>query len=411
MRIVFHLSTNCNLRCTYCYQHDKASSVMPFEYAKRLLDDLFLYKVEQKGCIFSKTVMRPDILLEPIVLNFFGGECTLYLDLIQQIIQYFEELCDKYNQKEWKDTYEIWVETNGTTFLQPDVYEFYKKYKDRLDVPITIDGCKECHDKCRLTVNGEGSYDIVEEGVKAHFELFGHQPNSKLTFCKDNIHYMKEIVQNLVSLGYTYIRGSWDGTDVNMSSEQSLEYYQCLKEAIDYVIDNKINFWLWILGYAREEVLGPLHTASCGSDGSQIAINWDGDIYFCQQLSESFIGDKDKELRLGNINTGITNLEGLLSFYNNLGNNILDYECFNCPLANLCEPCPAVNLKIYNQTNHLALNCGAGIATARALIYFAKRAQETDYPYFQREVKLIQDYFKDGLPDRKYKIEILHPEE
>ena len=41
MRIVFQLSTQCNLRCSYCYQHKKDSNIMTFEQAKALLDDLF----------------------------------------------------------------------------------------------------------------------------------------------------------------------------------------------------------------------------------------------------------------------------------------------------------------------------------------------------------------------------------
>ena len=129
---------------------------MTFGQAKILLDDLFVWKCINKedSKIFRYTIVEENFTLAPITLDFFGGECTLHIELIKQICQYFEDLCDKYNEVELKNTYTICVQTNGTTFFNPEVNEFYHKYASRLSLPISIDGCKECHNTCRKYING-----------------------------------------------------------------------------------------------------------------------------------------------------------------------------------------------------------------------------------------------------------------
>ena len=41
-----------------------------------------------------------------------------------------------------------------------------KKYDNLLSIGITVDGCKECHDACRVFHNGEGSYDKAFAAAK-----------------------------------------------------------------------------------------------------------------------------------------------------------------------------------------------------------------------------------------------------
>ena len=38
--ITFQVTDSCNLACTYCYQINKSTRVMKFEYAKKLIDML-----------------------------------------------------------------------------------------------------------------------------------------------------------------------------------------------------------------------------------------------------------------------------------------------------------------------------------------------------------------------------------
>lgn len=407
MRIVFHTSTNCNLRCSYCYQHDKTSPALTFEQAKILIDDLFYYLFDaDKSKIFKFTIRDPETLKE-INLDFFGGEASLYIDLISQICDYFEECCNNYKMFDWKKNYKITIETNGTTFFKPEVYRFYESHRERIDLPITIDGCKNCHNACRKYADGTGSYDDVEKAIIGHKELLGTCPNSKLTFSLENMKYIKDSFINLINLGYKGVRSSFD-TFTHLSKEDSDKYYNYLKEAIDYVIDNKIQFffgflWSYYLNITSEDRV-EWHRATCGADGGQIAVNWDGNLYFCHQLAESFVG-KAKQQIIGNVVDGITPTGfEIINSFRTTDHFIWEPECIGCPIKAVCDSCPASNLVITGQQNNYSNNCGATVAEARAREYFVKRADETDYPYFKEQRENIKKYIHYD-PNREYVVD------
>lgn len=406
MRITFHLSTNCTLRCTYCYQKHKDSKVLSFEDAKILLDDLFNYRANNEGNIFKYfTKSKQYLLSQPITLDFFGGECTLHINLINDIVKYFEQLCDTYNFSDWKDSFKLILETNGTTFFEPAVSEFIQLYRDRIDLPITLDGCKECHNACRKYPDGRGSYDDVIKAIQEYKKIFYSQPNSKITYCKENMRYIKDSIENAISLGYTEMRGSFDliSKTSQLNAIESEDYYDCLVKAIDYVIDNKIEF-NWYIVSKLEQLAGPQNftLSTCGSDGTQIAINWDGNLYFCNQLSESFVG-KEYDQAFGNVHDGITKPEVIAKFRNRKSLIKFNRWCISCPFKTLCEPCPARNLLHYGDPLKYHFNCGASLAEVRACLYFAKKAKETNYPYYQDKVdKVLQKYPNGELPVRDY---------
>ena len=71
---VFMLITNenCNLNCTYCYEHHKTTSYMSFTTAKSIIDKEF--STATSGETFE--------------IEFFGGEPFLNFPLIKQIVDY-----------------------------------------------------------------------------------------------------------------------------------------------------------------------------------------------------------------------------------------------------------------------------------------------------------------------------------
>ena len=404
MRIVIQPSTHCNLRCSYCYQHQKNSNVLTFEQIKILLDDLFSWKRQDyaNSKIFRVFIGEEAINILPVTLDFFGGESTLHIDLIKQTCQYFEDLCDKYNETEMKETYKITVQTNGTTFFEPEVNEFYHKYASRIQIPISIDGCKECHNACRKYANGKGSYDDVEKAILAHNELLGHEPNTKLTFSLENMKYIPAVVRTLARLGYHTVRSSCDIAH-SLTRAESEQYYDYLVGAIDYIINNRVKFFFsffWSDDFMIVDGQPRVRYSTCGSDGSQIVLNYNGNLYFCAQLSEATV-DKEKEICLGNVYDGITEdgLAKLTEFRKFI--RIKDSCCLDCPLRFFCDDCPAMNLLKSGSAERCSPNCGAVVAEIRASIYFATRAKETDYPYFKEQVENILKYIKYD-PDRKY---------
>jgi len=379
---------------------------MSFEVAKKLLDSLFEYRATGEDKIFKYLILDRDLIYNtPIIFDFFGGECTLYIDLLDQICSYFEELCEKYNYLDWFESYKISAETNGTTASNEKVKAFYEKYKNNLDCSVSLDGCKECHDMCRLDVNGNGTYDRTVEGVNILKYYMGKLPYTKQTFCKENMKYIKKSIEELYNMGYREIPGNFDCINLSqfLTPDESELYYSYLKETVDYIIDNQLNV-KWSILYKAEMLSKYLDTFSrpiCGADGSILAVKWDGSLYICAQLTESFILDKALEYCLGNVDDGITNLK-MLDEFRSSSAVVFDYDCFDCPFAMACEPCPAKNLLITGNINHFKFNCGASLAELRALFYMIKRAKETNYPYFREYLDPIDAKWPDGLPERNY---------
>jgi sulfatase maturation enzyme AslB (radical SAM superfamily) len=58
--------------------------------------------------------------------------------------------------------------SNGLLYNTPKVQEFFKKYHNFISFSISLDGNKELHDKCRIDLNNNGTYDRVVESIELH---------------------------------------------------------------------------------------------------------------------------------------------------------------------------------------------------------------------------------------------------
>ena len=74
-RLMILVTENCNLKCSYCYEHQKNSKKMTFETAKAILDD---------------NLKKADAN-QPIVIELFGGEAFVNFRLIKEIDEYVNE--------------------------------------------------------------------------------------------------------------------------------------------------------------------------------------------------------------------------------------------------------------------------------------------------------------------------------
>lgn len=351
--------------------------------------------------------------MDDMVLSFFGGECTLHIDLINKIVDYFIAGCIKNNISDWLDNYKIDIATNGTTYFSSKVHEFYNKYKQHLILSLTIDGGKACHDLCRKYVNGKGTYDDVAAAVVDSRNLINTDPNTKLTFSLENMSYIKQSIISLIDLGYTAVNASFDIL-ATLDKTQSDKYFEYLKEAIDYIIDNKIKFLLSlppIMIFSRSDFNnienGFIKLPECGCMGSQLALDYNSDIYYCQHLNNSFLPNSKGTMVIGHVDTKTNviklDIENIMAMRNRKV-SIEQPECIGCPLTPTCNICPAYNILFNNNIDITRRQCGVTVAEAKASIYFAKRAKETDYPYFRNYVDSVLNKLKYD-PDRKYLID------
>lgn len=143
-------SSDCNLRCHYCFYLDESSNrdVPSYghmsEETTRILIDKALSAAEER-CTFG----------------FQGGEPTL------AGLSYFESftaLVDKINSQKQKKSVDVrYVLQTNAVILDERWIEFLKKH--HFLVGVSIDGVKTVNDKNRKDMNGQGTFQQVLKNV------------------------------------------------------------------------------------------------------------------------------------------------------------------------------------------------------------------------------------------------------
>lgn len=390
-RVTFHITEQCNMACTYCYEH-KHNKVIDINDAKSLIDEIIKYLTGQDTFLkdfFSDDIFEDDNRIE---LDFIGGEITLYMDLVSEITDYFFRECAKHKLVDMFCNSDIVLQTNGTTYFNNDVQKFLHKWKDKIDLPITIDGCKECHDSCRHYLNGDNTFDDINNAVEAYIKDTGNAPNSKITFTAKTLKYILPSCQHMYDLGYTYVRMNTDVT-TKLTLEESNEYYNELVKVADWIVDNRIKF---LPSFFTYNFTGDNLAANCGMTGAQIALDADGYLYNCFRFSESSMQNKARPI--GNIREKCLDRD-FIEYYISRTSAHNNPKCIGCPILHACEECPVTNyLKNgfwFNSYN----NCGETVAEAKAQKYLLDRVRETNYPYFHEYLDKVENMYD---PNFKY---------
>ncbi len=103
LKIALIITTNCNLRCNYCYSYPNSTHLdMTAEYALRII----------------KEKIKTDT--EKVYITFYGGEPTLNMKAIKAVVRHFEEM-DK--------TVYFLIVTNGTSSDEDIDYLINKGFK------------------------------------------------------------------------------------------------------------------------------------------------------------------------------------------------------------------------------------------------------------------------------------------
>lgn len=332
LRLTFQVTDACNLSCTYCYEKNKANHFMKAEDAEKLIDRLF----DCHSKYFNGYFLYGDI--EGVLLDFIGGEPTLCMDLVSHITRYFCKQAAKY-RPEWVETFKIAMQTNGTTYFTPQFQRYLHLYRNRIDVAISLDGDRKCHDACRKYKNGKGSYSDVERAVLDYLSR-GKQPNTKLTVSPQNVKYFYDGVVNLHKLGYRSARASYVYENV-WTERSEKQYFDQLIRVADFVVDN--NFDLSIFDDEFYRFNSREICEGCGANGSILALDYTGKLYSCFRFSQCSIPHREAYC-IGNVDDGVTRLDRV-----NCLRNAIMYKfdkCKKCEINDGCGWCAAYNYDV-----------------------------------------------------------------
>lgn len=140
-RFVIAPTMNCNFKCTYCFEEKKNKSTMTPELLENVAEFIL-----QKTC----NAKEVDVI-------WYGGEP---LCAKEQIITLTDRLLRN------SEKYSFVYITNGYE-MDNDFVKYMKEHNLKY-VQITLDGDKHTHDKRRIKLNGEGTFDKVSENIKKY---------------------------------------------------------------------------------------------------------------------------------------------------------------------------------------------------------------------------------------------------
>lgn len=370
--ITFIVTEACNLRCSYCYQHNKSTRVMSFDVAKQCVDTVFAEDAKN-----SKYINSEDA--DCVILDFIGGEPMLEIELIDRIVDYFLYRAIQLNHR-WAIKHMISMSSNGTLYFSPKVQHFLRKHAGRVSVGITIDGDEALHDSCRKYPDGRGSYADAAAAFHDILKRYS-QDGTKLTLAPGNICYLANSVINMfqefdissIHANCVFERG-WEIGHARIMYEQ-------LKRIADWILDNdyESKYHISLFDATRHRPMPHDDDQNwCGGTGKMLAFGIDGEIYPCQRYSPASLGPDVAPLLVGDVSHGIectqNECDTCAMLRSVTRSSQSTQECFDCPVAAGCAWCSAYNYEVFGTPNKRAtFICDMHRAEALGNVYFWNR--------------------------------------
>lgn len=282
--VCLNIIHGCNLRCKYCFadegEYNGHKGVMSVETAKKAID----YVVKRSG---------PRRNIE---IDLFGGEPTMIMDTIKEIIAYARE-----NEKAWKKNVRFTMTTNAT-LLNEDMMDFMDK--EMGNIILSLDGRKEVNDNVRIKVDGSGSYDDILPNIKRMIEKRDKSKHYYVrgTFTGANTDFYED-VKAMVNEGFREISIEpvvlEKGHFLELKEEHLPEIFENYDKLYNEMVRRKkegdeFNFYHFNIDLNG----GPCvykRISGCGAGFEYVAITPQGEVYPCHQ----FVGKE--EFKLGDI--------------------------------------------------------------------------------------------------------------
>jgi radical SAM protein with 4Fe4S-binding SPASM domain len=251
-----------------------------------------------------------------------GGEPLLEFDFIK-------EICEWTFSNYVTENYFFYAVTNGT-FLKNEYKIWFSKHKDKIRLPLSIDGAKETQD-----FNRDNSYDKID------INFFLNNWENAYTYTTILPENSKSIYENLLFLtlkGFT-VRANFEFTQTWSDCAVTTCSYQ-LRELVDTIISKQIKQKLNILScysfidFEEKPTEDRRYILNCNAGHRRFIYTPDGKKYPCHTLVPSVFN-----------HYGINDLE----VFRRLSSDVLNPpECCECSYFYLCYICVGFSLSYAN---------------------------------------------------------------
>lgn len=277
------LTLRCNQHCIYCHASrvdmDKKEYDMNLSTAKKVVDIIF------------------DTTSPIVVIEFQGGEPLANFETLQFITDYALEKNKIANKK-------LGITLVSNLSLMDD--EKMKYLLDRnVMICTSLDGDEALHNKNRVLAGGNAFQEAVkwirrinEEYKKRGFEEEVYHVDALITTSRFSLPHFKEIIDTYIEQGIKAVHFRFlnpfgiakkSAEKIGYSADEYLEYY---KQALDYIIELNLQGTdmlercaaIFLSKMLTEEDPNFLDLRSpCGAGIGQLAYNYDGKIFTCDE--------------------------------------------------------------------------------------------------------------------------------
>lgn len=340
LSITFNTTEACNLACTYCYEINKSNKELSLENAKKFIDILFT----DSDPILAKDTDSEWILEQGLILDFIGGDALMNVKLVDSILQYFQ-FTATLKKHRWAHNWRASISTNGTLFEKKEVRTFCEKYKNNLSIGISIDGCPEIHDACRVFPNGTGSMATIQKWLPWFRGLFGDSAlSTKATCAKQSIPYLYKSLKYMhENLGLKWINQNFIFENMELNEFDLAELDYQLSLCTEYCLQHKDDLYWGMLAdnfaSAKPYSESDPNKSWCGS-GSMPALAVDGKIYPCFRWLPH-TQSAETNMSVGDCESGLYRKENFQKVRDACRSKISPEKCKNCEVESACSWCIA----------------------------------------------------------------------
>ncbi len=316
--VVLNVNTGCNLSCTYCYKEDldKPSAGRKMEL-QTAIDSIELLLRES-----------PDEKLYNVV--FFGGEPLSNRPLIEAVVAY----CDRRFAELGKRV--DYVMTTNATLLTDEIIDWLNAH--HFGLSVSMDGPKAIHDKNRITVGGQGTYDLVRRKALRLLERYDSRPiGARVTLTRGTTeveqiwdHLFNEM--GFAEVGFAPVT-SGDISSFNLTGDELQEVFAGMKRLGQKYLEAALEHRN--IGFSNmHQLITDLHeghkkSLPCGAGLKMLAVDHEGGLNLCHRFTGSDLPT------FGDVKSGVQKVE--LGEFLSQRLDRTDTGCASCRIRNLCS--------------------------------------------------------------------------
>ncbi|MCW2268142.1 hypothetical protein D3C77_47380 [compost metagenome] len=316
--VVLNVNTGCNLSCTYCYKEDldKPSA------GKRMEVETAVASVEM---LLKES---PDESVYTVV--FFGGEPLSNRKLIEYMVDYCEQRFGELGKRV------EFVMTTNATLLTEEIVDYLNAH--RFGLSVSIDGPKTVHDRNRITVGGQGTYDVVRRKADMLLSRYDSRPVGARVTLTRGVTDVETIWDHLFNeMGFAEVGfapvTSGDISTYNLSAEELIEVFANMKALGRRYLEAALEHRN--IGFSNlHQLITDIHEGHkkalpCGAGLKMLAVDHKGELNLCHRFTGSQLPT------FGNVHSGVKQVE-----LNDFLSQRLDRTntgCDSCRIRNLCS--------------------------------------------------------------------------